>query len=115
MEATAYIRENKIMSDEYMFKNADGNAYNSLTFSQRMIKECRSRGITCGSYIFRAHDYRHTMATMLRDNGVSLQATREFMGHQSEEMTKQYIDNMQERIMAKQEQYLQTKGGIEDV
>lgn len=90
---------------EYLFKNKKGNAFNGETFSQQMVKECKKRGIDCGDYIFRAHDYRHNVATSLYEKGVSIQGVREYLGHASENMTKQYVDFMPERIVAAENKY----------
>ena len=47
-----------------------------------------------GTYIFQAHGYRHTLATVFYDEGVPLQSVRDYLGHAYEEMTQQYIDYM---------------------
>lgn len=72
---------------EYLFKNKKGGAFNGQTFSNQMIRECKARGIACGDYIFRAHDYRHNLATSMYGNGVSIQGVRDYLGHSSENMT----------------------------
>ncbi len=50
-------------------------------------------GLPAGDYIFTAHDYRHNLATSMYGNGVSIQGVRDYLGHSSENMTKQYIDS----------------------
>ena len=67
-----YIRRDHIKPDEYLFTNTKGGAYRSATFRQQMIKFCQERNIEGGEYLFKSHDYRHTVATHLYDNGVSL-------------------------------------------
>lgn len=59
---------------------------------------CDKNGIADGSYIFKTHDYRHTLATQFYDEDVSIQTIRDYLGHFSEEMTKQYVDFMPKRI-----------------
>ena len=55
-------------------------------------------------YIFRAetfktHDYsRHTLASSFYDEGVSIQTIQDYLGHNNENMTKQYIGYMPNRI-----------------
>lgn len=49
-------------------------------------------------YLFRSHDYRHGVATRFYDSGVSIQGVRDYLGHAYEEMTRQYIDYMPDRI-----------------
>ena len=48
--------------------------------------------------MFKSHDYRHTIATYFYDTGVSLQSIRDYLGHDYEEMTEQYIDYMPKKI-----------------
>ena len=55
---------------------------------------------------FKSHDYRHTIATDLHTSGVPIAATRAFLGHTTEEMTKQYIDHLQGHIDVLQDEYL---------
>lgn len=61
--------------------------------------------IQLGDYIFKSHDYRHTVATMFYDNAVSIQSIRDYLGHTYEEMTRQYIDYMPRRIAEANEAY----------
>lgn len=52
-----------------------------------------------------SHDYRHTVATNLYDHGVSRQGIRDYLGHNYEEMTMQYIDYMPKKIARRNEEY----------
>lgn len=115
-----YEKKYEIKNGEYLFKNKKGGAFNGQTFSDQMIRECNARGIDCGDYIFRAHDYRHNLATSMYGNGVSIQGVRDYLGHSSENMTKQYIDFMPERIVSAEDKYFsrnqsfKLKGAEED-
>ena len=100
-----YEKKHGIKNGEYLFKNKNGGAFSGQTFSNQMIRECKVRGIDCGDYIFRAHDYRHNLATSMYGNGVSIQGVRDYLGHSSENMTKQYIDFMPERIVSAEDKY----------
>ena len=100
-----YEKKYGIKNGEYLFKNKKGGAFNGQTFSNQMIRECKARGIACGDYIFRAHDYRHNLATSMYGKGVSIQGVRDYLGHSSENMTKQYIDFMPERIVSAEDKY----------
>lgn len=100
-----YEKKYRKKQGEYLFKNKKGNAFNGQTFSQQMIRECKQRNIDCGDYIFRAHDYRHSVATCMYGKGVSIQGVRDYLGHTSENMTKQYIDFMPERIITAEDRY----------
>lgn len=70
-----------------------------------MVDKCKELGIDCGDYVFRPHDYRHSISTAMYDNGTSLQAIRDFLGHKSEEMTKQYVDYLPDKIDKANEKY----------
>ena len=76
-----YEKKYGIKNGEYLFKNKKGGVFNGQTFSNQMIRECKVRGIACGDYIFRAHDYRHNLATSMYGNGVSIQGVRDYLGH----------------------------------
>jgi len=93
-----YIRNKKISANEYVFQNRKGNAFDVGTFMKYMKNKCLELSINCGEYIFRSHDYRHYINTKLYKNDASLQAIRDFSGHRTEEMTKQYIDYLPEQI-----------------
>ena len=41
---------------------------------------------------------RHTLASGFYDDGVSIQTIRDYLGHNHENMTKQYIDYMPKKI-----------------
>lgn len=100
-----YIEENHIGPDEFVFKSAKGRAYDTLTFCHNMKEWCKKYDISCGDYIFRSHDYRHTVGTTMYDNGVSVQAVRDYLGHKDEDMTKQYLDYIPEKIDKANEEY----------
>ena len=53
----------------------------------------------------RDSDYRHNLATSMYGKGVSIQGVRDYLGHSSENMTKQYIDFMPERIVSAEDKY----------
>lgn len=93
-----YIERHEIQPDEYIFKNKKGGAFLYATFRRQMIKNCEINGIQNGEYVFKSHDYRHTVATMFYGNGVSLQSIRDYLGHLYDEMTRQYIDYMPKKV-----------------
>lgn len=104
-----YIEKKHIAPDAYVFPAEKGGAYNVGTFKKQMVDKCRELGINCGDYIFRSHDYRHTISTAMYAHGASLQAIRDFLGHNSQEMTKQYVDYMPEMIDKANEEYFSMK------
>ena len=72
-----------------------------------MLKYCEKNQIADGEYIFRSHDYRHNLATLYYDNGISIQAVRDYLGHEYEEMTRQYVDYMPKKLEKASEAYFQ--------
>ena len=100
-----YIRKMHTAPDAYVFQNEKGGAYKCGTFKKQMVDKCKELGIDCGDYVFRSHDYRHNISTAMYDNGTSLQAIRDFLGHKSEEMTKQYVDYLPDKIDKANEKY----------
>lgn len=105
-----YITRNQIGPQEYIFKSAKGRAYHSGTFSKQMIENLNAIGISCEEYAFQTHDYRHTVATFLYDHGASIQAARDYLGHEDEQMTMQYLDYMPRKVKAANEKYYRQPG-----
>ncbi len=100
-----YISEIGKSGDEYIFSKRDGGAYNADYFSKQVKRLLLDAGITKEEYNFRPHGYRHTLATRFYDAGISLQIVREYLDHNSEEMTKQYIDYNGRRCKEASEKY----------
>ena len=67
-------------------------------------------GIT--NYSFRAHDFRHTVASFLYKNGASIEVIRDYLGHKESDMTKKYIDYIGEIIDANNERYFMERGSV---
>ena len=107
-----YIIRNAIGKGEYLFRDSQGNAFKYGTFVKQMKNCCKENGIENGNYIFKAHDYRHTVATMFYENGVSIQSIRDYLGHETEEMTEQYIDHIPQMIAWKNEEFFGKKENI---
>lgn len=105
-----YIRRNNIGPDDFLFRNRNGGAYRSGTFREQMKKFCRENDVEGGEYLFKSHDYRHTVATLFYDCGVSLQSVRDYLGHKYEEMTQQYVDYMPRKIAKASEEYFKNSG-----
>jgi len=94
-----------------IFQNQKGGAYHKGTFKNKMIKACKECNVQNGEYIFRSHDYRHTIATAFYDTGVPIQSIRDYLGHDYEEMTRQYVDFMPKKIEKANEEYFK-KGSL---
>ena len=107
-----YLKRHRTGPDEYIFQSSQGEAYRSGTFRMKMRECCEKNGIKCGEYIFRSHDYRHGIATLFYDSGVSLQGVRDYLGHVYEEMTQQYVDYMPRKIEKASEKYFREHGSL---
>ena len=104
-----YLKKHQIGSDEYIFKNKTGDACSYGTFRYKMLKCCAENQIANGEYLFQSHDYPHTLATLYYDTGVSIQSVRDYLGHDYEEMTRQYIDYMPKKIAKANAEYFSHK------
>ena len=105
-----YINRRHISPKEYIFKAQDGKGYRYGTFMKSFKRDCEEYGIANSEYVFRSHDYRHTLATRFYENRVSLQTIRDYEGHYSEEMTKQYVDYLPKKIEKANEEFYAKAG-----
>ena len=102
-----YKKKYQIGPEEYLFQNQTGGAFRYGTFRYQMLKYCEKYQIANGEYIFKSHDYRHNLATLYYDSGISIQAVRDYLGHEYEEMTRQYVDYMPKKLEQASEAYFQ--------
>lgn len=102
-----YKKKYQIGPEEYLFQNQTGGAFRYGTFRYQMLKYCEKYQIANGEYIFKSHDYRHNLATLYYDSGISIQAVRDYLGHEYEEMTRQYVDYMPKKLEKASEAYFQ--------
>lgn len=105
-----YLKKYNRMEDDYIFQNRKGGAFSYGTFVWQMKKYCRKCGIYGGEYLFKSHDYRHTVATTFYEHGVSIQSIRDYLGHNWQEMTMQYIDYMPKQIAKHNDAYFEEEG-----
>lgn len=104
-----YLEKYQIGPEAYVFQNRKGGAYRYGTFRVNMLKCCEEHQIADGRYLFKSHDYRHTVATIYYDDDVSIQSVRDYLGHVYEEMTQQYVDYMPKKIAKASEEYFSQK------
>lgn len=102
---TAYISDQAVPRGGYVFPSRSGGPYRTEYFVQQMREFCIRWGITDENYHFRSHDFRHSIATKLDEDGASLQTIRDFLGHQTDDMTKQYIDYVPTKIDQRNAEY----------
>lgn len=105
-----YIKKHNIGPDDYLFMNQNGRPYRSATFRKQMKKFCTDNEVKGGEYLFQSHDYRHTVATFFYDSGVSLQSVRDYLGHNYEEMTQQYVDYVPRKIAKANDEFFKNPG-----
>lgn len=105
-----YIRRKQIGPDDYLFTCKKGGPYRTGTLRYQLKKFCQENEIEGGEYLFRSHDYRHTVATFFYDNGASLQSVRDYLGHNYEEMTEQYLDYRPRRIAKANDEFFEEPG-----
>lgn len=103
-----YLKKYEIKADDYVFKGKKGGAFRTGNFTNQMKKYYKINNIQGGEYLFKSHDYRHTIATQFYDTGVPLQSIREYLGHDYEEMTEQYIDYMPKKIARASDEFFST-------
>ena len=100
-----YIKKNHIHANDYVFQAEQGGAYRIGSFVKRFRTQCKKYKIADCEYVFKTHDYRHTLATQFYDDGVPIQTIRDYLGHVAEEMTKQYVDYMPKKIEKANDNY----------
>lgn len=100
-----YIKKNHIHANDYVFQAEQGGAYRIGSFVKRFRTQCKKHKIADCEYVFKTHDYRHTLATQFYDDGVPIQTIRDYLGHVAEEMTKQYVDYMPKKIEKANDNY----------
>ncbi|MHA9737885.1 tyrosine-type recombinase/integrase [Robinsoniella peoriensis] len=100
-----YIQKHHIRQEDYLFQNTKGGAFRYATFRSQMLRCCEENQIADGDYLFKSHDYRHNLATLYYDRGISIQAVRDYLGHDYEEMTRQYVDFMPKKLQKANEEY----------
>ena len=105
-----YIKRIGKKGDEFVFTRRDGRAYDPGNFSKQIKKILSAAGISKEEYSFRAHGYRHGVGTRFYSAGVAIQAIRDYLGHNSEEMTKQYIDHIGKRVRDASYEYFENIG-----
>ena len=108
-----YITRIGKKGDEFVFNGQGGVKPFSPSYLSKRIKDLlKDDGVMDELYHYRSHGYRHGTATRFFSAGVILQAIREYLGHESEDMTKQYIDHMGDRIRNDSYEFFEKRGSI---
>ena len=100
-----YLKKYHIGSEDYVFQNKRGGAYQYGSFKWQMKTLFNEKQDIFKGYDFKSHDFRHTVATLLYDDKVPLQSIRDYLGHDYEEMTQQYVDFVPKKISAANKEF----------
>ena len=72
-----YLEKYHIGSEDYVFQNKRGGAYQYGSFKWQMKELFNKRQDIFKGYDFKSHDFRHTIATLLYEDEVPLQSIRD--------------------------------------
>ncbi len=105
-----YLEKYHIGSEDYVFQNKRGGAYQYGSFKWQMKELFNKRQDIFKGYDFKSHDFRHTIATLLYDDEVPLQSIRDYLGHDYEEMTQAVVlDSLPKKISAANQEFFKKK------
>lgn len=78
---------------QFLFPNPKGNCFKERGFINTLNRAAVLHNIRDSNgqlYRFQAHQFRHTLATQMINNGVPQHIVQRFLGHESPEMTMRY-------------------------
>ena len=102
-----YKKKYQIGPEEYSFKSKKGGAFQYATLRYQMLKYCEKNKIADGEISGIPMITVITWLRFIMITGISLQAVRDYLGHQLEEMTRQYVDYMPKKLEKASEAYFQ--------
>lgn len=112
------IRDYKEMrglcADDYLFQNRKGGPIRASNFC-KWTKAYLQKKIDPNFYSFASHDWRHTIATDLFNDGTDINVIRQFLGHTETEMTEQYVDHISNTIDSRTHTYYENKGELAQI
>lgn len=82
----------KVMPDDYIFINSNGNPYNSSTFSKRINTIYSNCGFS-DSYITGTHILRRTFATNKYEEGADVESIAAYIGDSVQTVNEKYINH----------------------
>ena len=103
-----YIKIRRIPPGAYVFTSDAGLPYAYDTLEKKLKEWTKACGCESDDYTFRSHDFRHTLATRLHDNGCGISLIRDYLGHKESDMTMQYIDDIPASIIQRNREYFQS-------
>lgn len=100
-----YSLKEKRLPQDIIFQDKNGKEYTCQAFRKRIIVECERVNILDGKYVFKGSDYQRGTACFLFEKGMSVSAIREYLGHQNDQLTKEYLNIRQEQLDKKNVEY----------
>lgn len=100
-------------NQENLFISITGTAFQAGTFSEKLKEvflEHDIKNADGSNYIFKAHDYRHTMGAKMMDRNIPFQFIQEQLHHESPEMTVSYIEYTNKKKIRKMNEFIDIKG-----
>lgn len=73
-------------NEGFVFLNREGKVHSRFSLDRSLDRACRAAGIKIVSW----HPLRHTFASKLANNGISLQVIQALLGHSDIKMTQRY-------------------------
>jgi hypothetical protein len=95
-----FISETYSKDEIYLFRTRRVRPFRSSQFSFQMNLVCNKYNIRTPEgelYRFRAHDFRHGLATYLADNNYPIQIIQKILHHKSLTMLQVYVDDTDEK------------------
>lgn len=100
-----YCVKEKRLPQDIIFQDKNGKEYTAQAFRKRIVEGCQRIKILDGKYVFSGNDYQRSTAHYLFEKGMSISAIRDYLGHQNDRLTKEYLNIGQEELDKKSREY----------
>lgn len=100
-------------NNEFMFLSPSGTCYKSSSYREKMRKwfsELEIKNPDGSLYVFKPHDFRHTLATQMLKKEIPISVIQKILHHDSIEMTVSYVDIDDRRKISKHKEFINIKG-----
>ena len=104
-------------AEKYLFHSAPNQAYHSTTFQAQLNEALAPYHIMKPDgtpFIFRPHDFRHTLATKMYRSNIDIPIIQGILHHASIEMTMAYVERDEAYMKNKSAQFLDYRGEVLD-
>jgi integrase len=109
------VREQLGTGVRYLFPSERGHPLKQVNFLNALNRLAYQKQICDGSghlYRFQSHQFRHTLATRMINNGVPIQIIQRYLGHESLVMTQRYAEIYDQTL---KEEFAKFRGKVVDV